>query len=241
MCADKPSWIDYLNLAVGLSVGAIGVGVAVTVSKSADRLSANNLMVTTATFLLDDSERRRNAGMWIYTHLKSDQVYPDWGDEFVSHFLSQVSAAPQSDPSANRESQKPLNEAPDRVVATQVFDAVAGTTPRLFIEIADEQQRSGAEALRRAIHQVTLEGQSVIAPGVEKVTSPPNRIELRVLKISDRDEADKLAATIGKMINASVHLSDLSGTFDKRPDVKRRTYELWFPPGATIALASPPS
>ncbi|HYM03402.1 MAG TPA: hypothetical protein VET85_10680 [Stellaceae bacterium] len=256
MAEGKGSWIDYANLVMSVALSVIGIGVAVLVSRSADRLSANGLMVTTATFLLDDSEKRQTAGVEIYKDLVHEHIaLPPWSDSFISHFLDKplstpapsslpsTVAPPTSTPSTPEAAIEPqpapprtTTPAPRPAAAEQLFTALAGAVPRLFIEISDEAQRPGADALRRAIGQVQLGGQTVIAPGVEKVKNVVKRVELRFLKNGDGAEAQQLADALGALLAEKVWVSDLSKTYDSPPNVKPRTYELWFPADQPIAV-----
>lgn len=238
MSDSKPSLIDYLNLGLTLAIGIIGIWVAVKVSRSADNLSANSLMVSTASFLLDDQPKKQQAGIDIVKSLKADNIpLPPWSDTFIDSILntSDVSAPsePQTPPVTSAPAPAP---APTTPVANQLFAALGGTSPRLFIEIADADQKPAALALRRAMKNFQLGGQSLIVPGIEQVAAPPQEIQLRFLKKGDVAEAKLLADEIGKLLNLSIPTADLSPQFDARTDVKPRTYELWFTHGQHIPV-----
>jgi hypothetical protein len=231
----KPSLIDYLNLGLTLAIGAGGIWVAITVSRSADGLSANSLMVSTASFLLDDEPKKRQAGVDIITRLRADHTpLPVWSNEFIDSILKTSNVSAPSGPQAPPDEVKAA--APTTPVANQLFTELGGTSPRLFIEVADASQKPGAEALRRVVSRLQLGGQSLAVPGIERVAESPNRIELRFLKKNDATEAKSLTDAISKLLNRPISVVDLSGQFETREDVKPRTYELWFPLGENIPM-----
>jgi hypothetical protein len=257
MANNKPSWIDYLNLALTVAVGAIGIYVSIQISKSADRLSQNSLVVESAAFLLDDSPMRRQGGVQIVSWLRDNNVQlPSWEETL---FVRIASESDTQAPSHVEQSSKPSSEnttssgrvtpsgvrasaantlvgrPTDQQVANQLFAVIGGSIPRVFIEIADADQKSGAEALRNAMGQIKLNGQPLVVPGIEYVTSAPQRIQLRFLKSADRDEANALAVNLTRLLGLQVGVRDLSQQFEKTLDVKRRTYELWFPRGQVIS------
>jgi len=119
-------------------------------------------------------------------------------------------------------------------VGSALLDAVAGTTPRLYIQIADESQRPGAQLLRHSLSGISLNGQAVVAPGIEKVDAAPSHVELRFLKKADSAEATVLAGRLQSLLKALVAVQDLSAKFDSDAKIKDRTYELWFPHGFSI-------
>jgi hypothetical protein len=234
MGTDKPSWIDYVNLLLSVIVGIIGIVVAIVVSRSADHIASTSLMVETASFLLDDSDTRRQAGKWMYERLKKDEEQlPAWSEPFVVNFVnsSDFQVSPPSDPSIKVPDQTP----PQQDIA-QLFNTLSGSTLRLFIQIADEDQRPGAEALRRAVGKVEVGGSPIVAPGVQKVTSSPSIVQLRVLKSKDYPNAQPLAETLGRLLGLTVHISNFSSGFDRRSDIKGGTYELWLPHGQAVRV-----
>ena len=55
---------------------------------------------------------------------------------------------------------------PNVEIANQLFAAVGGTLPRLFIQYPDVDQKQGAEALRTAVVQGQINGQAIIVPEI---------------------------------------------------------------------------
>jgi hypothetical protein len=115
--------------------------------------------------------------------------------------------------------------------------------PRVFIQIADKDQRTPANAVRDALQRMSAsDGRLVVAPGVELVQrqSPLTRVELRFLKRDDQAEAADLKQKLDALLGTAVNLVDVSAKYDAKPEVKRRTYELWFPPGPISVRAAAP-
>jgi hypothetical protein len=145
--------------------------------------------------------------------------------------LSQVSAA-EGGASASGETDV-------RPVSTQVLDAVGGVLPRLYIQIYDETQRKGASQLRDALRGVSLGDDPLVVPGVEKVGTDVNGVQLRFLTGDEatQKEAKVLADNISKLLEGTpVSVVDLSKEYGKRPGIRPRTYELWFPSGQSIQV-----
>lgn len=263
MAENKASWIDYLNLGLTIAVGGIGIYIAVHIGESADRLSQNGLIIASATFLLDDSPARRQGGVQIVSWLEENEVkLPPWEENLVAQIAGQANSrapttappSPAPSPSASAASiptapaltapapnarapqSFPTAEAPNQQVANQLFAVIAGRVPRLFIEISDPEQQSGAEMLRTAVGRITVSGQSVIVPKIENVRTSPNQVELRYLKRADQAEANTLATSLAQLLGSPVPVRDRSSLYEARTDVKPRTYELWFPHGTAISV-----
>jgi hypothetical protein len=240
----KPSWIDYLNLAVTLVVAVIGIIVAVRIGSSSDRLNQESLSIASATFLVDDQPRRRLVGSRIVTWLTSRNVaLPDWESELVREIaITSDAQGPDSKPSTGaaqvvgpsgptQPTDTPTtSDAANQAVANQLFAAIGGTTPRLFIKYADAAlQKDAAEKIRNIMNQYSLSGQRLVVPKLEHGAVVPGRIELRFFRPNDQEEAKQLANKLTTIIGAPVVINDRSDTYKDRPNVKARTYELWFP------------
>jgi hypothetical protein len=265
MADNKPSWIDYLNVGLTVMVGGIGIYIAVHLGESADRLSQNGLIVASATFLLDDSPVRRQGGVEIVSWLKDNEiVLPPWEEHLIQQIADQSdSSAPTGEGAVAPPGEAPASSAPapqapaasspaaapivqpanqqlaqpsNQQIANQLFSVIGGKSPRLFLEIVEAEQRSGAEALRGVADQIMLNGQRLIVPKIENVKKSAPQVELRYLKTADREEAVALAGKLDKLLGRQIPVRDMSAQFEARADVKRRTYELWFPAGEQIRV-----
>lgn len=246
MSDKKYTFFDYANFVVALGLGALAIIVTVMVSKSADNLSRSSLYVTIANFVLDDSQKRQNAGVTMYAWAK--QRYPDtpeWIASYVREAAAHANVAPSgkplAPPSSSVSEQNTTNDpAAIPVAATSadnLFDAVGGVLPRLFIQVADDQQRTQAGDLRCVINHSLIDDQPIVVPVIQKVRTSPANAELRYLKKADAAEAEKIGTLVQGLIGSPIAVRDLSGKFPDREDIKPRTYELWFPEHFKIEVA----
>ena len=146
MAENAPSWIDWLNLGMTTLIGALGVYVAVQLGRSADQLGKNGLVVASATFLLDDSPQRRQAGVQIVTWLQDSKVeLPQWEQDLVARIASQSNAeaptrakavaatspAPQPAPPPDQ----PPFQSPEPIAAPPAPPPAAAPNPRAFCRL----------------------------------------------------------------------------------------------------------
>ncbi len=108
--------------------------------------------------------------------------------------------------------------------------AGAGSRTRVFIHIADPDQRGEAEALRERLGEVELDGGSVDAPPVRLVSATPGRAEVRCLKAADCAAARRVASELGRMLpGGAPPVVDLHQTYERDARIRRGTLELWLP------------
>lgn len=109
----------------------------------------------------------------------------------------------------------------------------AAAPARLFIQISDERQRGGAEAMRASMLATPPVGWPlVVLPWIERAGSVGSN-ELRCLKIADCQRAKELAegiARIGRL--PEIKVVNLSRRYESRRDIRPGTYELWLAPDA---------
>lgn len=109
---------------------------------------------------------------------------------------------------------------------------------RVFLHITSEDQRPMAAKVQADLQTLTLDGREIVVPGIELVT-PRRTGTLRCLKAPDCQWAPKLLRLVnGRLASPGFVLLDLSGTYDKAPNVRPGTIELWFADGP-IALKDP--
>jgi hypothetical protein len=249
------SWMDTLNLFLTISSCVIGVVVAYRISGSADDLSQSSLFVSAASFLVEKDPTEQCAGVGIVEWLSKEKKLPPpgWMAPLVQQVLdSAVTPAPttggpakstsatgcagsaSSSPAAATSDPAVQVRVQSTAVASALFSAVGGLTPRLYIQISNAGQEAGANLLRHQLAGLQLEGQSILAPGVQLVSATPDTLQLRFLKKADASEATQLASDLSSLLKATVSVNDLSAKFDADANVKARTYELWIP--ATFAF-----
>jgi hypothetical protein len=252
MSNKKYSWFDYANFAVTAALGVLAIVVTVKVSRSADNIGRSSLYVTMATFLLDDSPKRQSAGVdmakWAFDKYPKD--VPAWVSRYVGEAarsatgepsgqpLTAPSTALSEPPTINDVHEAPAPAAGENKTANHLFDAVGGVLPRLFIQVADDQQRAEASLLRCVVNHSLLNDQPIVAPEIQKVHAAPARVELRFLNKDDKAEAGQIATLVQDLIRSPVAVSDLSSRFSGRTDIKQHTYELWFPDQFVIKVST---
>lgn len=198
------------------------------------------LVISTVPLLADENTFKRQGGFAIIKSMQANGIYipREISDIAAAIAQAQPATAKQITPTESAATPPVTVASPVEQFAQDVSEALAGVVPRVFIHIASEDQRPTAGRLREAIQQfkAAIDGRLVIAPGVERVAHSPSEIELRYLKAGDGPEATELASQIDGLLSGQmVVVKNFSGPYDANPKVKRRTYELWFPPGQ-IAL-----
>jgi hypothetical protein len=97
----------------------------------------------------------------------------------------------------------------------------ADVTPRVYIHIRKALQRESAAALGDSLAAAT----GVNVPGVQLVSSGPNRSELRYFSALDRDEATAIADALKARV-PDVQASYVSG-YEDSALIRPHHYELW--------------
>ena len=110
-------------------------------------------------------------------------------------------------------------------------------SPRLYIHIADNNQRSDAHGLELKLETLQLGGAAITVPGIQLVKASPPDSELRCFRSEEcSNEAKELLQKINGLLSTpEVRLQDLSGRYGNTPPGH---YELWFAPGP-IQLKTP--
>lgn len=112
--------------------------------------------------------------------------------------------------------------------------AAAGPfAPRLWIYIADEDQRPAAQALEARLRATRIGGAMPELPGIVLVKTAPARSMLRCFRPEEcRSDGTALAAAIDTVLRTpAVTLEDFSARYGSSTAVRARHYELWFAPG----------
>lgn len=261
MAATESSWLKHFEV-WSTAIGALGsVAVPVLLWFLAERLgeqqhqidvtiNERSLVISTVAYVVDDNPLKREAGFKIIEWLrkKDVEIPPDLVTVAATAARTQqATARPQgtTDSAAAPMAERPPSpqESSDQRVAQTASDALGGLVPRIFIQIASEDQRKAANDLRGALQLMTAsDGRLVIAPGVQLVPRQPplKQVELRYLKRADQPEALELKKKLDALLGTTVDPKDLSSKYDAKPEVKRRTYELWFPPGPISVNAATP-
>jgi hypothetical protein len=269
MAAGESSWLKHVET-WSTVVGALGsVAVPVLLYILAERIDARQhaldeqinqraLIISATGYLLDDNPTKREAGFILVGWLGDGVVKPppellDLASKIAREqpatattTLTPPAPAPPmtATPSPAEATAPPLPPPPAaRTISQTASDVLGGLVPRVFIQIADDDQRPAANAVRNALQRMTAaDGRLVVAPGVERVARQVSlkHVELRYLKRADQAEAADLKQKLAALLGTSVDLVDVSAKYDAKPEVKPRTYELWFPPGPiSVSTAAP--
>lgn len=143
-----------------------------------------------------------------------------------------VAAAPLAAPPALAPAR------PDTLDATKA--PAAPQTPRLYIQIRTEDQRPAAQQLSDAVSHSSLNGMTILTPGIELVAnSGVKQTELRCVTKVDCAQAPDLAAFLGALLGSKpLPIRDLSVRYEGRTGTRPNHFELWFGPGA---ISLPPT
>jgi hypothetical protein len=263
MAAGESSWLKHVET-WSTVVGALGsVAVPVLLYILAERIDARQhaldeqinqraLIISATGYLLDDNPTKREAGFILVGWLGDDVVKPppellDLASKIAREqpATATTTLTPQAPapPPTTATASPPPTVMPARSISQTASDVLGGLVPRVFIQIADDDQRPAANAVRNALQRITAaDGRLVVAPGVERVArqTPLKHVELRFLKRADQAEAADLKQKLDALLGTSVNLVDVSAKYDAKPEVKPRTYELWFPLGPiSVSTAAP--
>jgi hypothetical protein len=124
-----------------------------------------------------------------------------------------------------------------RSAAGRVLEGILA--PRLYIHIADEEQRATARDFERAIEGRTVDGASIVVPGIQRVESAPSATELRFFKKEERQMAEAIAQVVDEILDTPLSVKDLSARYGASTAIRPNHFELWFAPGE-IRLVTPP-
>lgn len=107
--------------------------------------------------------------------------------------------------------------------AAQQFEAER-ITPRVYLHIVAEHQRSAARAVQRV-----LEDAGFVVPGIERVTAGPRRSELRFFSSAEADGADRIRGLVADA-GPTLVVRDLSARYASSASIRPGHYEIWFGP-----------
>lgn len=102
--------------------------------------------------------------------------------------------------------------------------------PRVYLHIADESQRAGAEAFGRLLAQQRLGDAAIVVPGVQRVGGQRPGSVLRCFHADEcRTEAPALAALANRLLaSPTLAVQDLSARYENDPGLRPHHYEVWF-------------
>jgi hypothetical protein len=174
--------------------------------------------------LATDLDKNRVASAADYIQILSDELPPTARDRL----LVIVTRSATSGSGANPQVVAQVTAAfPQAVDATPELRAlVLPGHPRLFIQIAREDQREAAEKIRSS-----LAATNVDAPGIELMQRYAGASEVRYFFPEDKDEAATLTARLNIMLPGLTRR--IIGGYTQKPGVKPQLFELWIGPQVT--------
>lgn len=104
--------------------------------------------------------------------------------------------------------------------------------PQVFFHLRSEEQRKSADLVAESLRKLRFGDHNVEVPAYRVVSFGPKGTDFRTIK--EPYEEDKVAQAIFRALKELVPgivSRDLSGRFGDSPNVKPKTYELWFAPG----------
>jgi hypothetical protein len=122
-------------------------------------------------------------------------------------------------------SKLPTTEAKEVIAAAAESNPNAATTPRVFIQIYDEEQRAKAREVAQA-----LKSSGLIVPGIERRPEKVDGNQVKYFRREDKDAANKVAS-----IFAGQGFADAKAVFVGGIKAPPGQIEIWFAP----AIAKP--
>lgn len=106
--------------------------------------------------------------------------------------------------------------------------------PRMWIYIAQEEQRKAAQALEARLRSVRIGDAVLELPGIVLVKAAPTRTMLRCFRPEEcRKDGTALAGTVNALLRSpTLTLEDFSALYGSSTSIRARHYELWFAAGA---------
>lgn len=106
---------------------------------------------------------------------------------------------------------------------------------RVYFHIRDEADRAGAEQLERTLENSSIEGNSIIVPGIEKVTGPQKKSLLKCFKQTECDALGGKLVAFFQANGVAVELSNQSAVYPTSTGIRPNHFELWLAPGSVAS------
>ena len=108
--------------------------------------------------------------------------------------------------------------------------------PRVYIQIAAENQRRGASVLEKYLERIRLSSGRVNVPGIQLVKSAPKGAVLRCYRTIECDnEGRRLVAAVNRvLLSTKLELEDLSGRYGDSAQIGQLHFEIWFNEGEIV-------
>jgi hypothetical protein len=152
------------------------------------------------------------------------------GAERLARELTAIKAKGGADVSGN------VDRAQATLAQLEQSNAAPRLSPRVYIQIASQDQRPAARALELGVEAEELGGTSVIVPGIQVIKFSVSKAKLRCFAAADcKAWGDRLVKLINsQLISPRVELEDFSGTYTDTGAIRALHFELYFPPGEIV-------
>jgi hypothetical protein len=152
------------------------------------------------------------------------------GAERLARELTAIEAKGGADVSGN------VERAQETLAELEQSNAAPRLSPRVYIQIASQDQRPAARALELGVEAEDLGGTSVIVPGIQVIKFSVSKAKLRCFAAADcKAWGDRLVKLINsQLISPKVELEDFSGTYTDTGAIRALHFELYFPPGEIV-------
>ncbi len=137
---------------------------------------------------------------------------------------------------AGAEAKGDIDRAQVTIARIEQTNTASALSPRVYIHIAQAQQRTAARELELGIESERLGNTSVIVPGIEQVKLQVSAAELRCFVAEDcKVWGDRLLKLVNsQLVSPKVKLNDFSGTYTNTGAIRGLHFELYFPPGEIV-------
>jgi hypothetical protein len=181
--------------------------------------------------LATDLDKNKVESAGLYVKIVAKSLPEETRDQLLAIVLQSATSGATSSPQTVAQIAEAF---PDAVTKSpELRKLVLPGHPRLFIQIAREDQKAGLEKIRGG-----LSGMNVDAPGIELIARYAGASELRYFFPQDADQASELATRLSESIPGLT--CRLIGGFTQKTGAKPQLFELWVGPAFQSAQGTTP-
>jgi hypothetical protein len=132
-----------------------------------------------------------------------------------------------------------IGRAQATIAQIEQTNSASPVSPRIYIHIADENQRPAARQLELGIESQKGGDASVLVPGIQLVKFAVAKPRLRCFVAADcKKWGDRLVKLVNsELVSPQVELEDFSATYTDTGAIRALHFELYFPPGRIVTRA----
>lgn len=110
-----------------------------------------------------------------------------------------------------------------------ISNALDALPVRVFFQIREEADRTGAENIRQRLQADSLDGKAIIVPGIERVPGAQPKSYLKCFRTVECDTLGVKLLEVLRQDGVSIELSNQSSAYEKT--TRPNHFEVWFAPG----------